>query len=137
MVAAARDNLTKACRLGRLETCQSVADYYLRGIGGEPSTVMAIKMIEASCPPTVKGRADLCVSAADFVLLNETESAQRGARVRTLIERACKIGHDVGCAWYAEDLELGIGGDVDITGAREARLIACEFGDTESCNSRS
>ncbi len=137
IVAAARDRLAQACQLGRLETCQSVADYYLRGIGGEPDTAMAIKMVEASCPPSVEGRADLCVSAADFVLLNEAESAQRGARVRTLIARACNIGHDVGCAWYAEDLELGIGGDVDITGAREARLIACEFGDTESCNSRS
>lgn len=137
IVAATRDNLAQACRLGRIETCQSVADYYLRGIGGEANTAMAIRMVEASCPPSVKGRADLCVSAADFVLLNEAESPARGARVRTLIARACNIGHDVGCAWYAEDLELGIGGDVDITGAREARLIACEFGDTESCNSRS
>ena len=136
-VAAARDSLAQACQLGRLETCQSVADDYLRGIGGEANTAMAIRMVEASCPPSVKGRADLCVSAADFVLLNEVDSAARGARVRTLIARACKIGHDVGCAWYAEDLELGIGGAVDITGAREARLIACEFGDTESCNSRS
>lgn len=137
IAAGTRDNLAQACRLGRLETCQSVANYYLRGMGGEANTAMAIKLAEASCPPSVKGRADLCVSAADFVLLNEADSAARGARVRTLIERACKIGHDVGCAWYAEDLELGIGGDVDITGAREARLIACEFGDTESCNSRS
>lgn len=137
IAAGTRDNLAQACRLGRLETCQNVANYYLRGMGGEANTAMAIKLAEASCPPSVEGRADLCVSAADFVLLNEADSAARAARVRTLIERACKIGHDVGCAWYAEDLELGIGGDVDITGAREARLIACEFGDTESCNSRS
>lgn len=137
IAAGTRDNLAQACRLGRVETCQNVANYYLRGMGGEANTAMAIKLAEASCPPSVKGRADLCVSAADFVLLNEADSPARGARVRTLIERACKIGHDVGCAWYAEDLELGIGGDVDITGAREARLIACEFGDTESCNSRS
>ena len=135
--AAARAKLEESCELGRLISCQEVADYYLRGIGGDPDPVMALRMVEASCPEGSTERADLCVSAADYILINERSGADRSARVRTFIRRACSIGHDVGCAWYAEDLELGIGGDVDLRAAREARLTACEYGDQESCNSRS
>ncbi|MEM7330394.1 MAG: tetratricopeptide repeat protein [Pseudomonadota bacterium] len=134
---AAREHLEMSCRLGRLSSCQSVADLYLRGIGGAPDTVMALQMVDASCPSGSADRADLCVSAADFVLINESFGEERSARVRTYIKRACEIGHDVGCAWYAEDLELGIGGAVDLHAARKARLTACEYGDQESCNSRS
>ncbi|MEO1189149.1 MAG: hypothetical protein AAFW60_08750, partial [Pseudomonadota bacterium] len=82
-------------------------------------------------------RADLCVSAADYILMNEAPGATRSSRVRMFVKRACDIGHDVGCAWYAEDLEMGIGGAVDLRAAREARVIACQYGDQESCNSRS
>ena len=64
-------------------------------------------------------------------------SEQRAAQVRGFIKRACDIGHGVGCAWYAEDLELGIGGRADPEAAREARITACEYGDQESCRTRS
>ena len=134
---AARNMLEQSCRLGRLLSCQEVADYYLRGIGGETNKANALQLVEASCPAAKAERADLCVSAADFVLINETASLERSAQVRTFIKRACEIGHDVGCAWYAEDLELGIGGDVDLGAARQARLTACEYGDQKSCNVRS
>ncbi|MEL7031766.1 MAG: hypothetical protein AAGL97_05430 [Pseudomonadota bacterium] len=134
---AARAKLEQSCELGRLLSCQQVADYYLRGVGGEPDPAMALKMVEASCPAGSTERADLCVSAADYILINETPGAARSTRVRTFIKRACEIGHDVGCAWYAEDLEMGIGGAVDLRAAREARVTACEYGDLESCNSRS
>lgn len=133
----AREKLERSCELGRRLSCQEVADYYLRGIGGEPDPAMAMTMIEASCPEQSTRRADLCVSAADYVLINAPASVSRSARVRAFIKRACDIGHDVGCAWYAEDLELGIGGDVDLRAARQARLTACEYGDQDSCNSRS
>lgn len=135
--AAAREKLEQSCRLGRLLSCQEVADFYSRGIGGPVDPAMALQMIEASCPETRAERADLCVSAADYILIHETAGFERGERVRTFIKRACDIGHDVGCAWYAEDLELGIGGNVDLPAARRARLTACEYGDQESCNSRS
>ena len=98
---------------------------------------MALKMVEASCPAGSTERADLCVSAADYVLINEAPGEIRSARVRMFIKRACEIGHDVGCAWYAEDLEMGIGGSVDLRAARRARVTACENGDQDSCNSRS
>ena len=133
----ARDMLEQSCRLGRLLSCQEVADYYQRGIGGEQDRARALQMVEASCPASTEQPADLCVSAADYVLINEPASPERSARVRKFIQRACAIGHGVGCAWYAEDLELGIGGEVDLTRARQARVIACEYGDQESCNSRS
>ena len=135
--AAARAKLEQSCELGRLLSCQEVADYYLRGVGGEPDPDMALKMVEASCPAGSTERADLCVSAADYILINEAPGADRGARVRMFIQRACEIGHDVGCAWYAEDLEMGIGGAVDLQAAREARVTACQYGDEDSCNSRS
>ena len=77
------------------------------------------------------------MSAADYVLINEAPGEIRSARVRMFIKRACEIGHDVGCAWYAEDLEMGIGGSVDLRAARRARVTACEYGDQDSCNSRS
>lgn len=134
---AARDMLEQSCRLGRLLSCQEVADYYQRGVGGEPDKARALQMVEASCPVSTAQRADLCVSAADYILINEPASTERSARVRAFIQRACTIGHDVGCAWYAEDLEFGIGGAVDLAGARQARVVACEYGDQESCNSRS
>lgn len=135
--AGARTKLEQSCELGRLVSCQEVADYYLRGIGGAPDPAMALRMVEASCPEGQAERADLCVSAADYILINERAGQARGARVRAFIKRACDIGHDVGCAWYAEDLELGIGGAVDLAAARQARLTACEYGDQKSCNSRS
>lgn len=134
---AAREKLEQSCQLGRLLSCQEVADFYLRGVGGDADNAAALTMVEASCPETGAERADLCVSAADYILINETAGADRSALVRTFIRRACNIGHDVGCAWYAEDLELGIGGAVDLRAARQARLTACEYGDQESCNSRS
>lgn len=134
---AARAVLEKSCRLGRLLSCQEVADFHLRGVGGAPDKDKATEMVEASCPPGAQERADLCVSAADFILINKPAGAERASMVRTYIKRACDIGHAVGCAWYAEDLELGIGGDVDLIAAREARGIACEYGDQKSCNSRS
>ncbi|MEL6824810.1 MAG: hypothetical protein AAFN91_01075 [Pseudomonadota bacterium] len=134
---AARTKLEQSCELGRLLSCQEVADFYKRGIGGEPDPGMALKMVEASCPAGSTDRADLCVSAADYVLINEAPGEIRSARVRMFIKRACEIGHDVGCAWYAEDLELGIGGSVDLRAARRARVTACEYGDQDSCNSRS
>ncbi|MEO1322446.1 MAG: tetratricopeptide repeat protein [Pseudomonadota bacterium] len=133
----AREKLERSCDLGRRLSCQAVADYYLRGVGGEQDVGMAMRMIEASCPAQSTQRADLCVSAADYVLINAPADLDRSARVRTFIKRACEIGHDVGCAWYAEDLELGIGGNVDLRAARQARLTACEYGDQDSCNSRS
>lgn len=134
---AARAKLEQSCELGRLLSCQEVADFYQRGIGGEPDPGMALKMVEASCPAGSTERADLCVSAADYILINEAPGEVRSARVRTFIKRACEIGHDVGCAWYAEDLEMGIGGAVDLRAARKARVTACEYGDQQSCNSRS
>jgi|GEM_PF-2839876 len=135
--AAARAKLEQSCELGRLISCQEVADFYLRGVGGSADPVMALRMVEASCPEDSAQRADLCVSAADYILINERAGQARSARVRAFVKRACDIGHDVGCAWYAEDLEQGIGGTVDLPAARKARLKACEYGDQKSCNSRS
>ncbi|MEO1553765.1 MAG: hypothetical protein AAFR82_07480 [Pseudomonadota bacterium] len=135
--AAARAKLEESCQLGRLLSCQEVADYYLRGVGGDTDPSMALKMVEASCPVGSTERADLCVSAADYILINEPPGEDRSTRVRDFIKRACDIGHDIGCAWYAEDLEMGIGGAVDLRAARKARVTACQYGDQESCNSRS
>lgn len=134
---AARAKLEQSCELGLLTSCQKVADFYMRGIGGDADIEIALRFVDASCPEGSSDRADLCVSAADYILINENASETRSARVRSFIRRACEIGHAVGCAWYAEDLELGIGGIVDLTAARQARVIACEFGDQKSCNSNS
>ena len=64
-------------------------------------------------------------------------SDERAMWVRSYVKRACDIGHGIGCAWYAEDLELGIGGTAAPERAREARLVACEYGDQASCQPRS
>ncbi|GAB5454440.1 MAG: hypothetical protein Hens2KO_06690 [Henriciella sp.] len=136
-LAFARETLERSCDLGRLESCREVADLYVRGVGGDPDNTLALRAIALACPEVEARSPDLCVSAADFVLINMKSSAERATRVRSFIKRACDIGHGVGCAWYAEDLELGIGGQVDTNAAREARLTACEYGDKDSCRPRS
>lgn len=136
-LAFARATLERSCELGRLESCREVADLYVRGVGGEADNLRALEAVALACPTVGARSPDLCVSAADFVLINMKSSPQRAGRVRSFIKRACDIGHGVGCAWYAEDLELGIGGRADPEAAREARLTACEYGDQESCRTRS
>ncbi len=133
----AREKLEQSCLLGRLPSCQEAADFYLRGVGGEISIDKALQVNEASCPAGTEARPDMCVAAADFVLIHMKSGPERSALVRVFTERACAIGHDIGCAWYAEDLELGLGGEVDLAAAKKARLTACEHGHAESCNSRS
>lgn len=136
-LAFARETLERSCDLGRLESCRQVADLYVRGVGGAPDNTLALRAIALACPEVEARSPDLCVSAADFVLINMKSSEERATRVRSFIKRACDIGHGVGCAWYAEDLELGIGGQPDANAAREARLTACEYGDKNSCRPRS
>ena len=136
-LAFARTTLERSCELGRLESCREVADLYVRGVGGDADNKAALQAVALACPEVEARSPDLCVSAADFVLINMKDSEDRATQVRDFIKRACDIGHRVGCAWYAEDLELGIGGEVDSNAAREARLIACEYGDTDSCRPRS
>lgn len=136
-LAFARTTLERSCELGRLDSCREVADLYIRGVGGESDNIAALQAVALACPEVEARSPDLCVSAADFVLINMRDNEDRAALVRDFTKRACDIGHSVGCAWYAEDLELGIGGSVDTDAAREARLTACEYGDTESCRPRS
>lgn len=136
-LAFARATLERSCELGRLQSCREVADLYVRGVGGEADSARALDAVALACPAIGARSPDLCVSAADFVLINMKSSEQRAAQVRGFIKRACDIGHGVGCAWYAEDLELGIGGRADPEAAREARITACEYGDQESCRTRS
>lgn len=133
----ARTSLGRSCELGRLESCRELADLYVRGVGGDVDTGRALEAVALACPQIDARSPDLCVSAADFVLINMKSSEDRAARVRDFTKRACDIGHGVGCAWYAEDLELGIGGAIDVNAAREARRTACEYGDADSCRSRS
>lgn len=133
----ARETLQRSCNLGQLDSCRDVADLYIRGVGGTPDTDLALNAIAQACPAIDARSPDLCVAAADFVLINMKSSDDRAMWVRTYVKRACDIGHDVGCAWYAEDLELGIGGSADPQRAREARLVACEYGDQASCHPRS
>lgn len=133
----ARDTLQRSCNLGRLESCRDVADLYIRGVGGTPDNDLALNAIARACPAMDARSPDLCVAAADFVLINMKSSDERAMWVRSYVKRACDIGHGIGCAWYAEDLELGIGGTADPERAREARLVACEYGDQASCQPRS
>ncbi len=133
----ARDELTRSCDLGRLESCQSLADFNLRGVGGAIDIDRALELIESSCPIVRAQNAEACVAAADFILLNMEITSDPAALVRAYTKRACDIGHDIGCAWYAEDLEFGIGGDVDLIGAKQARLTACDLGHEKSCRVRS
>lgn len=133
----AREKLEQSCRLGRLRSCQEVADYYLRGVGGEADIQKALEVNEASCPAETAQRPDICVAAADFIMIHMKSGPRRSALVRTFTARACDLGHDIGCAWYAEDLELGLGGDVDLAAAKKARRVACEYGHEESCATRS
>ncbi|MEO0608616.1 MAG: hypothetical protein AAFY82_10325 [Pseudomonadota bacterium] len=133
----ARQKLEQACALGRLSSCQDVADYHLRGVGGAVSVEKALTLNEASCPAENAIRPDICVAAADFVMIHMQAGPQRSAKVRAFTQRACALGHDIGCAWYAEDLELGIGGEVNLLAAKDARLVACEYGHKASCDTRS
>lgn len=133
----ARERLEQSCELGRLSSCQDVADYYLRGVGGEVDIDKALAVNEASCPAGDAERPDICVAAADFVMIHMKASEDRSAKVRAFTQRACELGHDIGCAWFAEDLELGLGGEVDLLAAKDARLVACEYGHQASCDSRS
>lgn len=133
----AREKLEQSCMLGRLRSCQEVADFYLRGVGGEADIQKALEVNEASCPAETAQRPDICVAAADFIMIHMKSGPQRSALVRTFTARACELGHDIGCAWYAEDLELGLGGDVDLAAAKQARRVACEYGHEESCATRS
>ncbi|MFN3212620.1 MAG: tetratricopeptide repeat protein [Henriciella sp.] len=133
----ARSALRRSCNLGRRESCRELADLYVRGVGGEADNQLALEAVAMACPDAGAQNPDLCVSAADFLLINMEAGEDRATQIRTYIKRACEIGHDIGCAWYAEDLELGIGGQADPQGAREARLTACEYGDQKSCNPRS
>ena len=135
--ALAREKLEQSCLLGRLRSCREAADFYLRGVGGDVSVDRALLVNEASCPASDAARPDICVAAADFVLIHMPAGPDRRVLVRQFTERACAIGHDRGCAMYAEDLELGLGGDVDLAAAKKARGIACEYGHLESCKNRS
>ncbi len=133
----ARDTLYRACDLGRQSACQDLAEFYRRGVGGEPNLPLALEMNDVSCPNSRARYAQTCVDAANFVLLNLEEGPERSNRVRTYVQRACEIGHDTGCAWHADNLEFGIGGEVDADGAREARNTACRLGHQASCDARS
>lgn len=133
----ARTALLRSCNLDRRESCRELADLYVRGVGGDVDNQLALEAIAMACPDAGAQNPDLCVSAADFLLIHMEAGEDRATQIRTYTKRACEIGHDIGCAWYAEDLELGIGGLADPQGAREARLTACEYGDQKSCNPRS
>lgn len=133
----ARETLKRSCDLGRLESCREVADLYMLGIGGDVEIDLALSANASACPENDARSAELCVSAADFILINMRSGEERATSVRDFFMRACDLGHDVGCASYAENLELGIGGQADPEGARQARLVACVFGDTDSCRPRS
>lgn len=133
----ARQTLKRSCDLGRLESCREVADLYMLGIGGDVESELALNAIASACPREDATNPELCVSAADFVLINMRSGEERAMSVRDFYSRACDLGHDIGCASYAENLELGIGGQADPEGARQARLVACVFGDTDSCRPRS
>jgi len=133
----ARERLERSCDLGQLASCQRLADFYLRGVGGETSVEQALALNAASCPAAQSSDPEVCVSAADFVLINLEPGEDRAALVRAFTKRACDVGHDVGCAWYSENLEFGIGGEIDLAGAKQARLTACDFGHKKSCRVRS
>lgn len=133
----ARDTLFRSCDLGRLASCQPLADFYARGVGGDVDLNRALELNEISCSNDQARSAETCVAAADFVLLNLEEGAERDQMVRTFVERACRIGHDVGCALHADNLEFGIGGAVDLAGAERARIRACRLGHEASCDASS
>nr|WP_070958456.1 hypothetical protein [Hyphomonas sp. Mor2] len=133
----ARDTMYRSCDLGRLASCQDLAEFYARGVGGETDITRALELNDLSCPTAQNSLADTCVAAAKFVLLNVDAGPDRAARVRAFTERACRIGHDEGCAWHAENLEYGIGGVVDLSGAKRARATACQFGHRASCAANS
>jgi len=133
----ARDTLYRACDLGRLDSCQGLAEFFARGVGGDADLERALELNDVSCPSVATKDADTCVAAANFVLLNMEAGPDRAARVRTFTERACAIGHANGCAWHADNLEYGIGGDVDAANANRARRKACRFGHEASCEASS
>lgn len=133
----ARDTLYRSCDLGRLSACQPLAEFYARGVGGDIDLVRALELNDVSCSNAQVKSAETCVAAADFVLLNLEEGAERDQKVRTYAARACQIGHDVGCAWHADNLEFGIGGAVDQAGSEAARDRACQLGHAASCEAAS
>lgn len=133
----ARDTLYRACDLGRLDSCQGLAEFFARGVGGDADLERALELNDVSCPSVAARDAETCVAAANFVLLNLDASPDRAARVRIFTERACSIGHATGCAWHADNLEYGIGGDVDMPSASRARRKACRFGHEASCEASS
>lgn len=133
----ARDTLFRSCDLGRLASCQPLAEFYARGVGGDVDLDRAFELNEISCSTAQIRSAETCVAAADFVLLNMEEGVDRDQQVRTFVERACRIGHDVGCALHADNLEYGIGGAVDLAGAEQARDRACRLGHEASCEPNS
>lgn len=135
--ARARDTLYRSCDLGRLASCQDLAEFYVRGVGGEVDLTRALELNDVSCPIGQTPPAETCVAAANFVLLNLEAGPERASRVRTFTERACRIGHDVGCAWHADNLEFGIGGEIDLAGAKQARVTACQLGHRPSCDASS
>ncbi len=135
--ARARDTLFRSCDLGRLASCQPLAEFYARGVGGDVDLDRAFELNEISCSTAQIRSAETCVAAADFVLLNMEEGVERDQQVRTFVERACRIGHDTGCALHADNLEFGIGGAVDLTGAEQARDRACRLGHEASCEASS
>lgn len=133
----ARETLYRACDLGSLASCQPLAEFFARGVGGDVDLDRAIELNDVSCSPSQTRSAETCVAAADFVLLNLPEGAERDEKVRTYTARACRIGHDTGCAWHADNLEFGIGGAVDTAGAEQARQRACALGHEASCDATS
>ena len=133
----ARDTLYRACDLGRLASCQPLAEFFARGVGGGVDLNRAIELNDVSCSIDQTRSAETCVAAADFVLLNLEEGDERDAKVRTFTARACRIGHDIGCASHADNLEFGIGGAVDLEGAEQARQRACRLGHQASCDAAS
>ena len=133
----ARTLRQKSCDLGRNASCLEVADMYLSGVGGAPDQAQAIKAASTACPSTYRGDADVCVSAADFVLIHMAPSQERADKIRAFTERACNNDHAFGCSLYATDLERGLRGAADPERASLTRLKACELGDKESCRTRS
>lgn len=60
----------------------------------------------------------MCVVVVDFILFNMEIMFDFVVLVCVYIKCVCDIGYDIGCVWYVEDFEFGIGGDVDFIGVK-------------------
>jgi TPR repeat protein len=120
--------LTQACDGGQSLGCIGMAAAHGLGIGGANNRDLVVDFSERAC---ALGDSSGCGGAIRELLSGVTKPEP--ARIRGLLEAACKIGSGTHCGFLAQMVRDGIGGDADPTRAADLFAEGCRRGDFDSC----